>query len=162
VEAMLMYKNTMLSIIIIGSMFLSACASSIYQSPNKETQGAVAGGVIGGVLGSTIGDGRGQVWAAAAGTLVGALAGAQVGRQLDELDRHRAGLTLETTRTGYSKGWVNPDSGAEYSVMPTRTYDSGNGTPCREFTMDAYVGGKNEKVYGTACRQADGSWKMSA
>ncbi len=155
-----MYRNLMLSIIFAGSVFLSGCAT--YHPPNKETQATVAGGVIGGVLGSTIGDGRGQVWAAATGTLIGALVGAHVGRQLDELDRRRAGYTLETARTGTSKGWVNPDSGTEYRVTPTRTYDSGYGTPCREFTMDAEVGGRVEQVYGTACRQADGSWKMQA
>ena len=150
----------MLSIIIAGSAILSGCAT--YHPPSKQTQGAVAGGVIGGVLGSTIGGGRGKIWAAAAGTLIGALAGAHVGRELDDLDRRRAGQTLETTPTGYSREWVNPDSGTEYTVTPTRTYDSGQGTPCREFTMDADVGGQTEQVYGTACRQADGSWKMSA
>ena len=155
-----MYKNFMLSIILVGSAFLSGCAT--YHTPSRETQGAVAGGVIGGLLGSTVGDGRGTVWAAAAGTLIGALVGSNIGRQLDELDRHRAGQTLETARTGSSREWVNPDSGTEYTVTPTRTYDSGYGTPCREFTMDAEVGGRTEQVYGTACRQADGSWKMSA
>lgn len=155
-----MYKNFILSIILIGIALLSGCAT--YHTPSRETQGTVAGGVIGGVLGSTIGDGRGQVWAAAAGTLIGALIGSNVGRQLDELDRYRAGQTLETARTGSSREWVNPDSGAEYTVTPTRTYDSGYGTPCREFTMDAEVGGQTEQVYGTACRQADGSWKMRA
>ncbi len=157
-----MYKKFILSIIVVLTTFLAGCATGgPYYGPNKETQGAVAGGVIGGVLGSTIGDGRGQVWAAAAGTLIGALAGAHVGRQLDDRDRYYAGRTLETAPTGASKEWVNPDSGTTYSVTPTHTYDSGNGTPCREFTMDAYVGGKGEQVYGTACRQADGSWKMS-
>ena len=155
-----MYKYFILVIILVGSAFLSGCAT--YQTPSREIQGTVAGGVIGGLLGSTVGDGRGQVWAAAAGTLIGALAGAHVGRQLDELDRRRAGETLETARTGSSIERVNPDSGAEYTITPTRTYDSGEGTPCREFTMDAEVGGEAEQIYGTACRQADGSWKMSA
>ena len=160
VEGLIMYRSLILSIILVGSAFLSGCAS--HQIPSRESQGAVAGGVIGGVLGSTIGDGRGRVIAAAAGTLIGALAGMHVGRQLDELDRYRAGQTLETARTGTSREWVNPDSGTEYRVTPTRTYDSGYGTPCREFTMDAEVGGRVEQVYGTACRQADGSWKMRA
>lgn len=154
-----MLKSIMLSIVLVGSVFLSSCAT--YQTPSRQTQGAVAGGVIGGVLGSTVGDGRGQIWAAAAGTLIGALAGAHVGRQLDELDRYRAGRTLETAPTGATREWVNPDSGTAYSVTPTRTYDSGHGSPCREFTMDAEVGGRAEQVYGTACRQDDGSWKMS-
>ena len=160
-----MYKHFIVSAILILSISLTACATNPYggySAPSKETQGAVAGGVIGGLLGSTVGDGRGTVWAAAAGTLIGALAGAHVGRQLDELDRYQTGRTLETAPTGATKEWVNPDSGTAYSVTPTRTYDSGHGTPCREFTMDADIGGQREQVYGTACRQEDGSWKMSA
>lgn len=27
-------------------------------------------------------------------------------------------------------------------------------------TVDSVVGGKRDKVYGTACRQADGSWRV--
>ncbi|QMU62597.1 MAG: glycine zipper 2TM domain-containing protein [Gammaproteobacteria bacterium] len=155
-----MYKNLILSMILVISAILSGCASSPYNAPSKQTQGAIAGGVIGGLLGSTVGDGRGTVWATAAGTLIGALAGAHVGKQLDDRDRYYTGQALETAPTGATKEWVNPDSGTAYSVTPTNTYES-EGTPCREFTMDAEVGGQAEQVYGTACRQADGSWKMS-
>ena len=144
-----------LSILILGG-----CAS--HQIPSRETQGTIAGGVIGGVLGSTIGDGSGQVIAAAAGTLIGALVGSHIGSQLDELDRYHAGTTLETTPTGHSKRWVNPDTGKHYEVTPTKTYHSKHGAPCREFTLDAEIGGQSEQVYGTACRQPDGSWKMRA
>jgi surface antigen len=42
--------------------------------------------------------------------------------------------------------------------VPIRTYDSGTG-PCREYTMNAVIGGRAERVVGTACRQADGSWR---
>ena len=155
-----MYKKAFLSIFLVIITFLSSCASN--EIPSRQTQGTVAGGVVGGLLGSQIGDGSGQVIATGVGTLIGALVGSHIGTQLDELDRYRAGHTLETTRTGYSKQWVNPDTGAQYRVTPTRTYDSGYGSPCREFTMDAQVGGNTEQVYGTACRQEDGSWKMSA
>lgn len=155
-----MQKSTLLAIVVALVLMISGCAS--HQIPSRETQGAVAGGVIGGVLGASIGDGDGRVIAAAAGTLIGSLFGANIGRQLDELDRYRAGQTLETARTGASERWVNPDSGVKYGVTPTRTYDSGHGTPCREFTMDAEIGGDTKQVYGTACRQADGSWKMNA
>ncbi len=109
-----------------------------------------------------MGDGRGRVVATAVGTLIGAIAGGSIGKRLDEADRLKTGHTLETVRTGVSSEWVNPDTGANYAVTPTRTYESDAGTPCREFTMDAEIGGKTEKVYGTACRQADGSWKMQS
>ena len=155
-----MYKKAFLSIVLVFLTFLSGCASN--EIPSREMQGTIAGGVVGGLLGSQIGDGSGQVIATGVGTLIGALVGSHIGTQLDELDRYRAGRTLETTRTGSSQEWVNPDTGAQYRVTPTRTYDSGYGSPCREFTMDAEVGGNSEQVYGTACRQKDGSWKMTA
>jgi surface antigen len=71
----------------------------------------------------------------------------------------RTAQTLETVRTGVPSTWQNPDSGYQYEVTPTRTYETA-GTPCREYTVDAVIGGKREQVYGTACRQADGSWKV--
>ena len=77
---------------------------------------------------------------------------------MDETDRLKTAHSLETIRTGVPSSWQNPDTGNAYTVTPTRTYESTQG-PCREYSMDARVSGKREQVYGTACRQADGSWK---
>jgi surface antigen len=91
--------------------------------------------------------------------MIGAAVGGSVGASMDDVDRLRAGQTLETVRTGVSSSWRNPDSGIDYRFTPTRTYESADG-PCREYTMQALIGGKTQEVYGTACRQADGSWKV--
>ncbi len=144
--------------LLIGSFCISGCANA----PSQEKQGMVIGGVIGAVLGSQVGDGRGRIIATAAGTLVGSMIGGSIGQRLDELDRLKTGHTLETVRTGVSSEWVNPDTGYRYSVTPTNTYESSQGTPCREFTMTASIGGKEEQVYGTACRQQDGSWRIQS
>ncbi len=32
---------------------------------------------------------------------------------------------------------------------------------CREVVMDVIIGGIEQKAYGTACQQADGSWKIT-
>ena len=143
--------------LVIG---LSSCATA--PTPTQEQQGMVIGGILGGVLGSTVGGGRGRVWAAAVGTLIGAIAGGSIGKRLDEADRLKTGHTLETVRTGVSSEWVNPDTGYHYAVTPTRTYNADGGSPCREFTIESEIGGKTEEVYGTACRQADGSWKIQS
>ncbi|TNF95935.1 MAG: hypothetical protein EP297_11240, partial [Gammaproteobacteria bacterium] len=63
----------------------------------------------------------------------------------------------ENVRTGVPSSWENPDTGNQYTVVPTKSYESASGL-CREYTIDADVGGKKEQVYGTACRQPDGSW----
>jgi len=31
---------------------------------------------------------------------------------------------------------------------------------CREYQQTITVGGRTERAYGTACKQADGSWKI--
>jgi len=119
----------------------------------------VIGGVLGGVLGSQVGKGHGKTAAIILGTMAGAMIGGAVGKSMDETDRLKTASALETVRTGVPTAWSNPDTGNQYTVVPTRTYESTAG-PCREYTIDAVVGGKQEKVYGTACRQQDGSWQV--
>lgn len=124
----------------------------------QEQAGVVIGAVVGGLLGSQIGHGGGRTAATIVGTMVGAVVGGNVGRSMDATDRLKTAHTLETVRTGVPSRWHNPDTGYDYTVLPTRTYDGAQG-PCREYTVDAVIGGRPEKVYGTACRQPDGSWQ---
>ncbi len=126
----------------------------------KEEQGALAGAVIGGAIGSTAGRGhRDRPLATFLGIVAGAMIGSTIGRYMDEQDRMRTAMVLEKNRTGQASTWVNPDTGNRYTVAPTRTYETAEG-PCREFTMDAIIGGRKQEIYGTACRQPDGSWKI--
>jgi surface antigen len=121
-------------------------------------QGEVIGGVVGGVVGAQIGEGSGQTAAIIIGTLAGAMIGRHIGETMDDVDRMKTARTLNDTRTGQSTTWVNPDTGYEYTVTPTRTFDQSGG-PCREFSLNATVGDQpDQEVYGTACLQADGSW----
>lgn len=126
----------------------------------QEQAGMVIGGALGGLLGAQVdGDHKDARTAAIiVGTLAGAAIGGAVGRSMDDVDRLKTSQTLETVRTGVSSSWRNPDTGNYYQVTPTRTYDSGGG-PCREYVINATIGGKPDQVYGTACRQPDGSWK---
>lgn len=135
---------------------LAGCAN--YQSP-QEQSGMVIGGALGGLLGAQMGHGEGRTAAVILGTLAGAAVGGSVGHSMAETDRLKTAHALETVRTGVPTSWRNPDSGNQYTVVPTRSYDVAEG-PCREYTVDAVVAGRRDKVYGTACRQADGSWKV--
>lgn len=102
--------------------------------------------------------------AVAAGTMLGALLGSEIGRSLDKADQAHAQRTtqqaLETAPAGSTSIWHNPDSGHTGTVTPTRAYETTQSQPCREFQQTVTVGGKTEQAYGTACRQADGSWKI--
>lgn len=124
---------------------------------NKQNVGAGLGGVAGGVLGSNVGGGTGRTAAIIGGTILGAMVGGHIGSEMDELDRRRTYETLENTPTGRANSWNNPDTGAQYSVTPTRTYETNN-QPCREYEMDAYIDGQREVVKGTACRNSNGEW----
>ncbi|XEY21973.1 hypothetical protein ABMY26_33055 [Azospirillum sp. HJ39] len=39
-------------------------------------------------------------------------------------------------------------------------YYSRNGQQCREYQSSAVVGGRSQPVYGTACLQSDGTWRI--
>lgn len=148
--------NSVLIGLLAGVLTLAGCANP----PSKEGTGTVVGGVVGGVLGSQVGKGSGRAAATVAGTVIGAMIGSSVGRSMDELDRRKAAEALEYNRTNQPSAWHNPDSGVDYRVTPTRTYETASGGPCREYTTEVLVGGKRETAYGTACRQPDGSWKI--
>lgn len=140
-----------------AALLLGACAG--YQS-QQEQSGMVIGGILGGALGSQVGHHDGRTAAIILGTLAGAAIGGSVGHSMAEVDRVRTAHALENVRTGVPSSWRNPDTGNAYVVVPTRTFDGPQGTPCREYTIDATVGGRAEKLVGTACRQADGSWQV--
>ena len=126
-------------------------------NPTKQDVGAVVGAGAGAYVGSQIGGGTGQLAAVAIGALLGGFLGGSVGQQMDDLDRYKTQAALESTPTGSSVAWNNPDTGIDYSVTPTNTYDSSSG-PCRDYTTEAVIDGRAEIVHGTACRQANGSW----
>jgi surface antigen len=151
-----MKQEILLSALLAVTVSISGCATHHGQ---QEQAGMVIGGILGGVLGSQVGGGHGQTAAIIAGTMAGAAIGGAIGHSMDETDRMRTAQALETVRTGVPSRWHNPDTGVDYTVVPTRTYDTAQG-PCREYTMDAVIGGRNEKIYGTACRQPDGSWQV--
>lgn len=151
-----MRGKLLLTTAITLALALPGCAA---QGPREES-GMVIGGLLGGILGAQTGDRHLRPVAIIAGTLIGASIGGSIGSYMDETDRIRAGQTLESVRTGVSSTWRNPDSGVQYQMTPTNTYETAQG-PCREYAMEALIGGKREQVYGTACRQADGSWKIN-
>ena len=138
------------------ALMLSGCAN--YQS-QQEQSGMVIGGLLGGALGSQVGRGDGRTTAIVLGTLAGAAIGGSIGHSMAETDKLKTAHALENVRTGVPSSWKNPDTGNEYVVVPTRTYEASSG-PCREYTIDAVVAGKKDKLFGTACRQPDGSWQV--
>ncbi len=129
-------------------------------SCNRDILGGIIGGAAGGIVGSQIGQGDGNTVAIIAGTAIGALIGGAIGRHMDEVDQACVGQALEQAGTGQRVTWHDPDRTTHYAVTPTKTYQRADQRYCREYTAEAIVGNEVKEVYGTACRQADGSWQL--
>jgi surface antigen len=149
-------KMKLISFLTIISMFLVACNA---QMPSKQAMGAGLGGVLGGIAGHQIGGGKGNTVATIAGTLLGAAVGSAIGSSMDQTDLYNTQGALNNTPTGQTVGWTNPDTQNQYQVTPTNTYKSNTGQDCRDYTTVGIIDGQREVIKGTACRQADGSWK---
>jgi surface antigen len=156
-------KKIVLLLAAVG-MLLTAC-ENVKTAGEKERIAAVGGAVLGGFLGSQVGGGSGQLWATGAGAIIGGLMGSSAGRSLDRADQLMMERTtqaaLEHTRTGTTSTWNNPDTGHQGTVTPAKTFQKSSGEYCREYTQTITVGGKKQDAYGTACRQPDGSWRIS-
>ena len=126
----------------------------------KEQGGAATGAVVGGVVGSQIGGGSGQDVATGLGIIGGAIVGASLGRSFDQLDAMNTQRALESNKTNQTSSWVSPDSGNQYTLTPTSTYQASSSQYCREYQTSVTVGGKAQQGYGTACRQPDGQWQI--
>jgi len=128
----------------------------------NQDVGTVTGGVAGGLLGATVGQGGGQLVAIAAGTLIGAYIGGSIGKHMDDEDRARMNRALDNNNAGQPAYWQNQKTGNSYKVTPVKNVSVHGNKYCREYQTTATIGGKQEKMYGTACRQPDGSWKAAS
>lgn len=126
---------------------------------NRDVVGAIFGGAAGAAVGSRFGRGDGRTAATIGGAILGALIGGNLGRAMDQADQSCIGQALERAETGRPVVWQNPDSGVDYEVTPTRTYQADGGAYCREYTTKIIIDGREQNAYSTACRRPDGSWQ---
>lgn len=150
-----------IAMVLAFTLLVAGCESG--RGP-KETGGALVGAVVGGLLGSKIGGGTGQLATTAVGTLLGAYLGSQAGQSLDRADRvyaeRAAQQGLESKQSGTPSTWVNPDTGHAGALKPLNTYRSADGLHCRDYEQTITVDGRSEVARGTACREADGTWRI--
>ena len=144
----------------LTAIFTCICLTSCSQPVSNQDVGTVSGAVIGGLVGSQFGKGSGQLVAIGAGTLLGAYFGGAIGKNMDETDKLKMNKALETTSVGQPAYWQNANSGNSYTVVPVKNVSVDGNPYCREYRTNAIIAGKQQQMYGTACRQPDGSWKM--
>lgn len=161
--------------LLLTTSMLAACTqpggrpnSGVLQggAPNKTELGTIIGGVTGGVLGNQIGKGSGRTAAVIAGTLLGGALGNSVGSSLDQADltyyNQASQRAMEQGQPGQAFPWKNQQSGNAGVVTPGSYYQTQSGQYCREYSQTINVGGRTERAYGTACRQADGTWQIKS
>jgi surface antigen len=140
---------------------LAGCAGPGGGPGGGTAIGGLGGAAAGGLLAAALG---GKPAGIAAGTIIGGLLGAGIGSALDTNSQRSMNQTvqrsLESTPAGTASTWSNPDNGNTGTVTPVRTYQNSQGAYCREFQQTVNIGGREERAYGTACRQPDGSWKV--
>jgi surface antigen len=146
-----------------AALFLAACSHSYDSMGPREGIGTVAGAVAGGAIGSTIGSGRGRVIATTVGAVAGGLIGMEVGRSLDERDRQLAMQAeyraLEMGQAGRPIEWRNEQTGRYGEVVVGPGYQV-NQLDCRDYTHTVYISGQPQVARGTACREADDTWRI--
>lgn len=146
--------------VLVLAFVVSGCASTGEQ--NGRWGGAAVGGGLGAVLGNAADCHGCALIGGLIGAAIGGYTGGEIGKRMDAQDASRTSHAIESRPTGTVTKWQNPDTGMQYDVTPTRTYKStSTGDYCREVTIgQAEIGSKRQEVYGTACRQPDGSWEM--
>ena len=149
-----MKKMLTIGAIVLLSIHLVGCTNM-----TNQDVGTITGGVAGGLIGSTVGQGSGRVLAIAAGTLAGAYLGGAVGKSMDDTDRMKMNQALERNNVDQPAYWHNGNTGADYQVVPTRNVEMDGNRYCREYRTTANINGRKQQMYGTACRQPDGSWQ---
>jgi len=160
---------------LVAVFTLTACAQGYDQYGNPigggsmvaPAAGALGGGAMAGLACSPLGKGSGTTAIVGACTLLGGIAGLLMGQQYSQQQRvaqayQQAPRVPAMRQPAYQQpAYQQPpyESEGELKLGPTFSNQS-TGEYCREFQHRAKVSGKLQQVYGTACQQADGTWKV--
>ena len=156
--------SSVVSVSVISGLMLSLMGCEDGQM-TKQGIGTVGGGVVGGLIGSQFGGGNGALLGTGIGVLAGALAGSAIGKAMDDQDKMNMQGALGQVPPNQTVQWNN-DQGVHYTFTPTTPVvpktdnQTGQQSYCREFTQTAMIAGKEQQMYGEACRQPDGTWKV--
>jgi len=151
-------KKDLLKLVVLGvsaSLALTSCSTNTQQQ--NTAVGAVSGAAVGGLATGLAGA---SGWGIAGGAIVGALIGGVIGHNMDSSDTAKTYTAMDTNPMNQPTVWKNERTGTVYHVIPTSAPMTINGnSDCRRYRATAYHHGKKHHFYGTACRQADGSWR---
>ena len=98
------------------------------------------------------------------GAVVGGISSNEIGRAMSTRERGIAAAAeyraLEYGQSGSKTGWTYPDLNHLGTIIPGRPYKKGE-QYCRIYTHTINRGGSPEIVKGAACREDNGTWRVS-
>lgn len=152
------------TVILSSLITVTGCATG----GKNQTIGTYGGAVTGAIVGAHFGGGTGRLIAAAIGTLVGSQLGAAIGKNMDEEDRRMAGNNavdaLEHQPNNNVSRWRNPNNNHSGEFVVTRTVENKQTNQvCRDYVHTVDINGREERLYGTACRDladSKGYWHV--
>jgi surface antigen len=136
------------------------------QKSGNTAGGAIVGALAGGLLGNSISRGPQR----GAGTAVGAILGGVIGGSIgnNSLNCEDRSYEIDTYYSGFEAGrpharydWRSPRSNAYGYLEVGDYYRDRAGYRCANYTQQIYVRGRPEIAHGVACRQPDGTWRMT-
>lgn len=128
--------------------------------PDFLNGGSAIGAIAGGLIGNQVGSGRGRVLATVGGALLGAIVGNGIYRGIQASDEQRVARVLESTPSGQTISWKNPDTGNSFRVTPSPAFKGADRRDCREYRTWAFIDGYEKELNGIACRDAQGRWQL--
>lgn len=140
---------------LAAAALLAGCQST------KETS-TEAPSIFGGTINSQLTAGSNPKLAqSGTGTMVGAFIGKEAKIQpADQPLAETAAKRAYAAPVGERMTWNNPQTGNSGTITSTREGYNSTGTYCREYQQTVTTGRQTELIYGTACKQADGTWKI--
>ena len=139
-------------VVAVSAVLLLGCGSDSGQS---------SGIIVGSIAGKSGSKAHGS---APARTVIGGISGDALGRRLDATDRQRAASAeyraLEYGQSDTAIAWKSIKTPTSGAIVPGKPYKQGS-IFCRAYTHTLYLDGPPETLQGTACRQADGTWRAA-
>jgi surface antigen len=156
----------------LGKLLL-ATAVTIGLLGTGASQSRADNELLGGLLGGAAGAGLGAAFGGAKGAAIGGVAGLALGalsaNQFSRSERRRE-QSYAAPPPQYSQGYAPPP---QYGYQPAApqayaapSYPAPRPTTaygtsyCREYSSTTVIDGVSRVTHGTACRQADGTWRI--
>lgn len=69
-------------------------------------------------------------------------------------------IAFESTPSGQTTIWRNPENGHWGTLTPSRTYRDAEGRYCRDYRQTVTIGGQEHQGNGSVCRETGGAWHV--